>query len=149
MYKTRKGLFLTQEDLNRLEAEGYSELQIAREYKVSRMQLYKIRVKMGWPQVIRSDKGRERKTADEKRINRNAYMRQYYKAHNIQYKAIRIGKTILKEHRLAVETLLGVSLTPDKVVHHIDGNRLNNSPDNLQVFPSNAEHIRQHRQRKP
>lgn len=37
------------------------------------------------------------------------------------------------EHRLVAATMIGRSLRPDETVHHIDGNRANNAPGNLQV----------------
>lgn len=48
------------------------------------------------------------------------------------------------EHRLVAEHSLGRLLTECEVVHHIDGNRLNNSPDNLHVFASQSEHSKHH-----
>ncbi len=35
-------------------------------------------------------------------------------------------------------------LLPGQVVHHIDGNKLNNKPSNLQVFNSQLDHDRHH-----
>jgi|AntAceMinimDraft_13_1070369.scaffolds.fasta_scaffold24768_2 hypothetical protein len=46
-------------------------------------------------------------------------------------------------HRLVMERKLGRYLLPTEVVDHIDGNIQNNHPDNLRVFSSNAEHLRE------
>jgi len=48
------------------------------------------------------------------------------------------------EHILIVEKVLGRSLTLKEVVHHIDGNKLNNNPDNLQIMSSQSEHRKAH-----
>lgn len=45
------------------------------------------------------------------------------------------------EHRLIMEKMIGRYLIPNEVVHHRDGNPGNNSPDNLQLFSENAEHL--------
>ncbi len=47
-------------------------------------------------------------------------------------------------HRVVMEQVLGRKLRAGEVVHHIDGNRRNNSPENLMVFESQAEHQRYH-----
>jgi|SRR5215469_4363431 len=51
------------------------------------------------------------------------------------YRAIKLpgGKRIL-EHRLVMERVLGRSLTKEENIHHIDGNRANNNPDNLELW---------------
>lgn len=48
------------------------------------------------------------------------------------------------EHRVVAEQKLGRPLLPGEVVHHIDGDKLNNAPANIEVFPSQAEHARHH-----
>ena len=47
-------------------------------------------------------------------------------------------------HRVVAEKMLGRALRPGEVVHHIDENKLNNRPENLMVFSSQAEHAAWH-----
>jgi hypothetical protein len=44
------------------------------------------------------------------------------------------------EHVLVVERVLGRSLPPDAVIHHVDQDRGNNLPSNLAVLENHAEH---------
>jgi len=51
----------------------------------------------------------------------------------------------VQEHRLVMEKKIGRYLNPGETVHHLDGNKLNNAPDNLNLFPSTADHSAYHR----
>jgi len=63
------------------------------------------------------------------------------------------GRTYTKrlgrhEHRVVAEQMLGRALKAGEVVHHMDGNKKNNVPENLLVFPSQKEHAAWHASRK-
>lgn len=64
-----------------------------------------------------------------------------------------VGKSYRKfygkhEHRVVAETVLGRPLRPGEVVHHIDGDKRNNSPDNLYVFENQSQHAKWHQKYK-
>ncbi len=47
-------------------------------------------------------------------------------------------------HRIVAEMKLGRQLRPGEVVHHIDGDKRNNRPENIEVLSSQSEHAREH-----
>jgi len=57
------------------------------------------------------------------------------------------SKGYVYEHRIVAENLLGRKLLPGEIVHHIDGNKQNNSLSNIQVEPSRAHHRVEHRKK--
>jgi len=50
------------------------------------------------------------------------------------------SKGYVREHRLVMEEHLDRYITKDEVIHHIDGNGLNNSLENLQLLNNSSEH---------
>lgn len=48
------------------------------------------------------------------------------------------------EHRLVAEETIGRFLIDNEVIHHIDGDKTNNDPSNLHVFPNQSEHMHHH-----
>lgn len=55
-----------------------------------------------------------------------------------------INGRYVAEHRLVMEQKLGRLLDRKEVVHHKDGDRLNNDINNLELFQTNAEHLYEH-----
>jgi len=61
------------------------------------------------------------------------------------YKSIYEGKgKYIFEHRKAMETLLGRKLNKNEIIHHIDGDKLNNDINNLLLFKTQKDHAKHH-----
>lgn len=71
------------------------------------------------------------------------------KKHHAKLSGTGKGKSYRKfygkhEHRAVAEAMIGRPLRPGEIVHHKDGNILNNDPVNLEVLSSQSEHCRVH-----
>lgn len=58
-----------------------------------------------------------------------------------RYRKMRVNGKQVSVHRYVLEQKLGRPLSPDEVCHHINGNKLDNRPENLMVM-SVSEHSR-------
>ena len=64
---------------------------------------------------------------------------------NEKYKAISRNGEVRSERRILMESIIGRRLAFDEVVHHIDGDKSNNDPNNLMIV-SRREHALIHRE---
>lgn len=51
-------------------------------------------------------------------------------------------RRFIMEHRLVMERMIGRLLRPEERVHHINGDRADNRPENLRLYASHSEHMR-------
>ena len=72
-------------------------------------------------------------------IELDGYLLQYAPLHPNCYPS-----GLVLQHRLIMERKLGRFLTGEEVVHHEDEDPLNNDPDNLKLFASQADHMHYH-----
>ncbi len=74
----------------------------------------------------------------EKRITDHGYV-QIYVGDSYRSRSVYCGSIF--EHALVAEKMLGRELTPGEVVHHIDGNKQNNDPSNLDVMTTEQHNL--------
>lgn len=64
------------------------------------------------------------------------------------YIVLKRNGTNVYEHRIVAEKMLGRPLRPGEVVHHKNEIKTDNRPENLEVLPSNSDHIKLHMEKR-
>jgi hypothetical protein len=75
--------------------------------------------------------------------NKGGSVRQF-RSKGTSYRSIYVNGRQMFEHRAVMEVHLGRKLTRKEIIHHIDGNGLNNTIDNLELM-TQSTHIDRHR----
>lgn len=122
-----------------------SSVEIAAALGRNPRHIRKILLKYDFPRLPKNSPTGPRNAsyAGGRRVNKNGYVYVSAPVGHPQGKVLP-GKNVpyVFEHRLVLEQKLGRYLLPEERVDHIDGLTLHNHPDNLRLFPSNAEHLR-------
>lgn len=62
------------------------------------------------------------------------------RSHRYKTKFLRVNGRFCREHTFIAEQALGKRLPPGALVHHVDGDELNNDPANLVICPDRGYH---------
>lgn len=95
--------------------------------------------------------GRPKGAKDKGRRRKSGYYQRWsgIKKNPKNYRKIRVNGKNMSKHRKVMEDHLGRKLLPTEIVHHIDGNRVNNVISNLILCKNEKEHRKHHKQSIP
>ena len=116
--------------IERLSSQGFSGVQIARELGTSPETVYQIAKREGIEIIDNFHKGHITTWSGYRMIRKPEH-------------PFSDSKGYVREHRLVMEDYLGRYLEEDECIHHIDGNKSNNSIENLELMLI-EEHVKLH-----
>lgn len=128
------------ETIRRMAEEGRDCAEISEAIgEPSREHVRRYLASMGISRTVRGARRGERNVAwnGGRRIDEDGYVLIHAPQHHLAD-----GGGYVREHRLVMEQKLGRPLAQGEVVHHIDGDKANNHPDNLELFADNGQHLR-------
>lgn len=136
-------LRISNEELKRLIADGVSMSQISRQTGHDRHTIGRVLDSLGVDRPPKhSCPGKKNPMWKGGVItDKDGYRLIYMPGHPNSSKTGKGRAGYVREHRLVMEAVLGRYLDPSEVVHHIDGNKLNNTPSNLELFSKNSDHL--------
>lgn len=135
-----KKLYITYEEIYHLYIEQQlSTLAISKIYNVHHTSIRDLLIKFN---IKTRNKSEAKKISKINRQNNSKLFK-----HGLDtggYKVFRTDGKKRKEHRIVAETILKRTLKKKEVVHHVNGIKTDNRPENLWVFPSPRDHARYH-----
>ena len=131
------------EELKSLIASGVRMSEIARRYRDERRAIGKVLDSLGIPRPPAHSCPGSLNPAwnGGRKTDKDGYILIYRPDHPSAVGGGNGRAGYVREHRLVMEGVLGRHLTASEVVHHKDSNRKNNTPENLELFSTNAEHL--------
>ena len=137
-----RGVQLPYDEVRDLYAQGFTQREIGERYGVSQKSVWRFMKNNGIKARVAYKRDQRGEKNDYWRggcVRSEGYIFRVALGHP---KAKKCGNYV-REHVLVAETALGRLLRDDEVVHHIDGDKSNNSPENLAVM-TRAEHSHYH-----
>jgi hypothetical protein len=140
---TYRPVNISVDEMRRLSSLGWGAEKIANSCNETRARIRYAMKEAGIPVLPRwSQKGERNGFWKGGRvIDKDGYVLIFKPDHPFSIKTGKGRAGYVREHRLVMEGILGRYLDPAEVVHHIDGNKQNNTPANLNIFEKNSDHL--------